>query len=52
MFKKSKLTLSELKIIMSDLIREPRIKDPSYKSAYVDGVLDFFNRVKDKVKED
>jgi len=52
MFKKPKLTLSELKIIMSDLIREPRIKDFNYKSAYVDGVLDFFNQVKDKVKED
>jgi hypothetical protein len=52
MFKKPKLTLSELKIIMSDLIREPRIKDFNYKSAYIDGVLDMFNRIKDKVKED
>jgi hypothetical protein len=52
MFKKSNLTLSELKIIMSDLIREPRIKDEGYKHAYIDGVLDMFNRIKDKVKED
>ena len=53
MFKKPKLTLSELKIIMSDLIREPRIKDFNYKSAYIDGVLDMFNSIKAKInKED
>ena len=42
----------DLKIIMSDLISHPRIEDMKYKSAYIDGVLDFFNRVSKKLEID
>lgn len=42
------ISLEELKTIMGDLISEPRIADEKYKSAYVDGVLDFFSRLKSK----
>jgi hypothetical protein len=38
------MIVEDLKIIMSDLIREPRINDEKYKSAYIDGILDFFNK--------
>jgi len=37
---------------MSDLIREPRISDEKYKSAYVDGLLDFFNKAKNKLESE
>lgn len=43
------MKIDDLKIIMSDLIREPKIQDEKYKHAYVDGVLDFFNKVKAKL---
>ena len=42
------ITLEELKAIMGDLIASPRIADEKYKSAYIDGVLDFFNKLKGK----
>ena len=38
-----------LKIAMVDLIRNPKIQDEKYKSAYIDGVLDLFNKIKDEV---
>lgn len=43
---------NDLKIIMRDLTREPRISDDKCKFAYVDGILDFFNKVKLKLEEE
>lgn len=45
------MNIDDLKIIMSDLIREPRIKDEHYKHAYIDGVLDFFNKAKNLIEQ-
>ena len=46
------MKIDDLKIIMSDLIRQPRIADEKYKSAYIDGVLDFFGKLKDKIEKE
>jgi len=43
-----KMKLSDLKEIMADLIRDPKIGDMNYRHAYIDGVLDMFNKVKEK----
>lgn len=43
------IKLDDLKIIMSDLIQSPKIQDKKYKSAYIDGILDFFNKVREKL---
>jgi len=45
------MKIEELKIMMSDLIREPRIEDVKYKFAYIDGVLDMFNKVQKALEE-
>ena len=41
------LTLEKLKIILSNLITAPHINNENYKSAYINGVLDLFNKIKD-----
>ncbi len=46
------ISLDDLKIIMSDLIRCPRTGNEQYKAAYIDGVLDFFNKLKNKMPEE
>ena len=46
------MKVDDLKIIMADLIRQPRISDEKYKSAYVDGVLDFFNKARVKLEQE
>lgn len=45
------MTINDAKIIMSELITNPKIHDEKYKSAYIDGVLDFFNKIKAKLEE-
>jgi len=44
------MKIEALKIIMSDLVRSPRIQDEKYKAAYIDGVLDFFNKVSELLR--
>ena len=42
-----KLTEDQAKSIMNGLIKTPRIGDINYKSAYIDGVLDMYNKIRD-----
>ena len=46
------MKIEDLKIIMSDLIQSPKIQDEKYKSAYIDGILDFFNKAKQKLESE
>lgn len=46
-------TIEELKQIMSELIISisSKISDNNYRYAYVDGILDFYNRLKEKIEK-
>lgn len=50
---KKVLNMDKIKGLAMDLIRNPHIKDDNYKSAYIEGVLDLFNCMKELLdKED